>query len=124
MKPFTFEELCGAGLVLSGFACVILTIVLRLVTVRKLLRNPATRDRLGLPLYPGWQTLNVSAALSWPLCIGRWFDQRPMPIFRAHAQTLYAQTSTRDRILARACYATQVFCVACLVVGLVHRWLR
>lgn len=44
--------------------------LLRLITVRRLLRDPRTRNRLGLDIFAGWQTLNVATTLSWPRAAG------------------------------------------------------
>lgn len=89
--------------------------LLRLITVRRLLRDPQTRNRLGLDIFPGWQTLNVATTLSWPRAAGRYFDSRPLAMFRAHSQTVYAHTNLLDRCLARLCYGSQVLIVVLLL---------
>lgn len=107
----------GIAIVLCEGVCVISFLLLRLITVRRLLRDPRTRNRLGLDLYPGWQTLNVASTLSWTRAKGRYFDSRPLAVFRAHSETVYAHTNLLDRCLARACYTSQML-ICALLVGL------
>ncbi|WP_018913841.1 hypothetical protein [Thiomonas sp. FB-6] len=95
-------------------------VLLRLVTVRRLLRDPRTRYRLGLDIFPGWQTWNVASTLSWSRAAGRYFDSRPLAMFRAHSQTVYAHTRLLDRCLARLCYGSQILFVVLVAVAAMH----
>ena len=47
----------------------ILFVIFGQVTVRKLRKNPETRDRLGVSLVSGWDIVNVAGALALPRVI-------------------------------------------------------
>lgn len=93
------------------------------LTVRRLRRNPQTRQCLGFPLYPGWQLMSAAAALSVPRRVARRRDRGRFALFRAQSDTLYAHTSTRDRLLARCCYWSHLlFCLLILLSGCTVAW--
>ncbi len=123
MRPLDFELVCALGFMAILAWITVAFVLLWLVTVRRLRRNPRTRHCLGLDILPGWQIMNVASALSWPRAMGRHFDSRPLAALRAHSQTLYANTSSLDRCLARACYWPQILMMVWIVVFCLYDWL-
>ena len=71
------------------------------VTVRKLRKNPATKDKLGVEFASGWDILNVAGALSTPKWLRQRFSRSKLSFLVADYQTLYENTSCFDRVLAR-----------------------
>ena len=123
MRPLDFELFSALGIMATLAWITVASVLLWLVTVRRLRRDPRTRHSLGLDIFPGWQTMKVASALSWPRAMGRRFDSRPLAALRAHSQTLYANTSRLDRCLARACYWPQILMMVWMVVFCLYDWL-
>lgn len=119
MRPPTFGALCGAGFLITWMLWGIVFVVFGQVAVWRLRRDPATRHRLGMEFYPGWDIMNVPAALAWPQRTARWFDRRPLALRRADSQALHQHTSTLDRLLASICYPLQLAgCAWLIALGL------
>lgn len=90
-----------------------------LVTVRKLLRNPATRDALGIPIIlTGGYTGNVAQAFGCPQVLLRITARGPLRVLDADRELVLQHTNRLDGILGRLCFwifmlagtATIVFC--------------
>lgn len=79
----------------------ILFLIFAQVTVRKLRKNTATRNQLGVEFMSGYDTFNVASALSTPRWLRKIFARSPLAFLAADYQTLYDNTSLFDRILAR-----------------------
>ena len=72
------------------------------ITVRKLRKNPKTKDELGMEFASGWDILNVAQALSLPKQVVRRLEKSPLSsVFLANTDTLYRCTTRFDRVLAR-----------------------
>lgn len=71
------------------------------LTVRKLRKNPKTKDLLGASFASGWDVLNVAHALSVPRMLGQKFERGALAGLYANSTVLYENTSLADRILAR-----------------------
>ena len=99
-----------AGTLLQG----ILLVILGQVTVRKLRRNPATRNYLGMEYLPGWDILNVSIALARPRRWAELVENGPLGFLHARSQRIRAHTTRLDRVLARMHFWSFVF--AALVI--------
>ncbi len=88
---------CGmAGLVLSLF----LYVVFGQITVRKLRKNPKSKDQLGMEFVRGWDILNVAGALSLPRWINLKLRETPLSFMYADADLLDKHTNWFDRVLA------------------------
>ncbi len=78
-------------------------------TVRKLRKNPETKDHLGLEFASGWDILNVAKALALP----KWFNEKlegtPLSFLYADSDLLCKYTTKFDRILARVFYLFYFF---------------
>ncbi len=83
-------------------------------TVRKLRRNPATKDALGIEFVSGWDILNVALALTTPRRILHKIKESPLKAFRSDADLLYLYTTRFDRILARLLYSSLIITVLAL----------
>ena len=90
------------------------------VTVRKLRKNPETKDVLGIEFVSGWDILNVAMALGLPGKFCRQTKLSPFGMLHADPDVLYEHTTRFDRILARlylipATFATILLLVLCLM---------
>ncbi len=80
----------------------ILFVMLGQITVRKLRRNPATKDWLGIEFLSGWDIVNVSFALASPRGLDDRLENGPLAPLYANARVLRSHTTRLDRVLARA----------------------
>ncbi len=74
-------------------------------TVRKLRKNPATKDALGIEFVSGWDIINVAQALALPKKYGQWLNKGflgkgVLGLLHANAEVLYEHTNRFDRIMA------------------------
>ena len=92
------------------------------VTVRRLRKDPATRDCLGVEFMHGGDIGNVARALGWP----RWMQERSergaLGFMLARSQVIRQHTTRLDRALGRACFWSVMLSGAftillCLVIG-------
>ncbi len=105
-------ELILFAISLSGiFVAMLLYVVLGQVTVRKLRKNPQTKDELGTEFMSGWDILNVAGALAFPRWLNRKFRNNLLGGLYANADLLYKHTTMFDRALAVIFYVTWVFSV-------------
>ena len=79
----------------------ILLVLFGQITVRKLRKNPATRDHLGVELMSGWDIFNTAWALSKPKSWLKVSEEGPFSFMHAKSSLLYQHTTRFDRILAR-----------------------
>ncbi len=87
------------------------------VTVRKLRKNPQTKNELGIEFVSGWDILNVAQALTIPRKLMPKFNkkQSALSAFYANTELLYKHTNRSDRILARILYVSFVLCGASVI---------
>jgi hypothetical protein len=114
-------KLLAIPAVLAFFAC-FLYVLFGQITVRKLRKNPETKDQLGFELASGWDILNVAAALSRPKWITNKYKKSRLSSFAASSDTLYQNTTLFDRILARVFWFSYVISGSCLILILVLNW--
>ena len=100
-----FSKLFGIAFAV-GLVGITLYVVFGQVTVRKLRKNPATKDHLGIEFASGWDILNVAQALSLPRKLVQKMESNPFPFLVANSELLYKHTSKLDRFLARLFYWT------------------
>ena len=86
------------------------------VTVRKLRKNPETKDHLGISLASGWDIVNVANAFCEPKCYRERVKKSPMAVFSADYDLLYKHTTLLDRLLARAFMCLWVGSGVCLIL--------
>ena len=86
------------------FLALILYVVFGQITVRKLRKNPETRDALGIEFAGGWDIINVAQALSIPRSWSRKLQGSPLSALYANADILYENTTRFDRLLAAIFY--------------------
>lgn len=96
----TYDNLLGIA-VLFMFIAGLVYLVFGQVTVRKLRKNPETRDKLGLEFASGWDTLNVAGALSRPKWLSERLRKSTLSFTAADERPLYTHTNLFDRCLAR-----------------------
>lgn len=88
--------------------CVLLGLVLYVVfgqvTVRRLRKNPATKNALGLEFASGWDVINAAQALSLPKAITNKLENSSLSPMYANSNLLRQSTTLSDRILAAVFY--------------------
>lgn len=94
----------------------ILFVIFGQVTVRKLRKNPATRDMLGFEWVSGLDIFQVASALTRPARLSRRLERGALRWYFADSRTLRAHTTRLDRILGRACYGMFWFSGVCTVI--------
>lgn len=86
---------------LGVFVTSILFVLFGQLTVRKLRKNPATKNSLGVSLANGWDILKVAKSLSVP----QWYRERvkksSLSALEADYELLYENTTKFDRALAK-----------------------
>jgi len=78
-------------------------------TVRKLRKNPETKDALGIEFASGWDILNVAKAFAMPKVITRKWKKSPQSAFYADIDLLFKHTSKFDRYLGTVFYWVYAF---------------
>jgi hypothetical protein len=106
-----FSLLLAIDVCIAIIAC-ILFVFFGQTTVRKLRKNPETKDVLGIEFVSGWNIFNVAQALALPRKYARWRNKAPFGMLHADADLLYKHTTRFDRILAK------VFFVPWMAAGL------
>ena len=86
------------------FLVIILFVLFGQVTVRKLRKNPKTKDELGMEFVSGWDIINVAQALAMPKFIMRKFKNTSLSILYADTDLLYKHTNAFDRLLGSVFY--------------------
>ena len=106
-------------LAMAFIAC-ILFVIFGQITVRKLRKNPSTKQALGIEFASGWDILNVAQALSLPAALEKKLKNRA---FHANADLLYKHTTIFDRVLARMFFSLFVFSALGLFILMVLNWI-
>ena len=94
----------------------ILFVVFGQTTVRKLRKNRATKDALGIELLSGWDILNVASALTLPKKVIRLLKNSPLSGMRADSVVLYKYTTRFNRILAKVIYSLLVSTALAMII--------
>jgi hypothetical protein len=108
-----------------GFIACILFVIFGQVTVRKLRKNPETKQALGMEFASGWDIINVASALSLPKAIVQRVKRNSESMglgFAADPDILYKHTTMVDRVLARLFYWTWFFSGTGLIILMVLNW--
>ena len=101
------SQLMGWAALLMVISAVLL-VLFGQITVRKLRKNPETKDSLGISLASGWDIINVASALCAPKCYRERVKNSPLIAFSADYDLLYKHTTLFDRILGRAFWGLTV----------------
>ncbi len=93
-----------ALIVLFGFISMILYLIFSQITVRKLRKDPDTKDALGIEFVSGWDSFNVAQALALPQFITDKLKQSPISSLYANTDILNAHTNNVDKTIASIFY--------------------
>lgn len=93
----------------SSFVVAILYVVFGEITVRRLRKNPETKEALGLDFVGGRDIVSVAIALSVPRRLNRKARRSKIYFMFADADVLYQYTNPVDRVLARLFTSLFVF---------------
>ncbi len=107
----------------TGFIACVLFVIFGQVTVRKLRKNPETKQALGIEFASGWNILNVAQALALPQSVAQKIRRRSMGL-EADPDVLYRYTTTFDRVLARIFYILFVFSGSGFAILVILNWLQ
>ncbi|WP_200897976.1 hypothetical protein [Arsukibacterium sp. MJ3] len=98
-----FSQLLGFVAIFMLIAC-ILYVVFGQVTVRKLRKNPKTKDALGLEYASGWDIINVAQAFSLPRSWTKKIENSRFSFMYANATILFENTTKLDQVLGFVFY--------------------
>lgn len=87
----------------------ILYVIFGQLTVRKLRKNPETKDELGFDFVSGWDILNVAQALAMPKVFMQKLKNTPLSGFYADIDLLRKHTNRFDVVLAAIFYWLFIF---------------
>lgn len=93
-----FSQLLGFVAIFMFISC-ILYVVFGQITVRKLRKNPKTKDALGVEFASGWDIINVAQAFSLPRSWTKKIEDSKYSFMYANATVLYENTTRFDHIL-------------------------
>ncbi|WP_404338582.1 hypothetical protein [Pseudoalteromonas mariniglutinosa] len=93
------REIWVAILILASITSGILYVAFGQITVRKLRKNPKTKDALGLECVSGWDIINVAQVFSLPRRWVRKIESSKFSCMYAHSTVLFENTTKFDRVL-------------------------
>lgn len=114
MNPFEFYFFSFAFI--TAFLAAIFFVIFGQITVRKLRKNPQTKEQLGIELASGWDILNVASALALPRWLNKKYKNSSLSFLYADAEILDRYTTRFDRVLARIFYSLFVFSGSSLII--------
>lgn len=91
-------------LILSTILTGILFVLFGQISVRKLRKNPKTRDALGLEYVSGWDVINAAQALAFPISWSRKLEGSRLSFMYANSKLLQENTNRLDRFLGAVFY--------------------
>lgn len=111
----TFSNLLGICFlfVLIGW---VLFILFGQITVRRLRKNPVTRNRLGLELASGWDIFNVAGAMCRPQWLSNRLRHSTLSFTAADERPIYENTNWFDRLLGRTMFIMLMGAVSVMMV--------
>lgn len=86
------------------FIALILYVIFGQVTVRKLRKNPETKDALGTEFASGWDIINVAQALAIPRAWSKKLGSSQLSSLYANSEILFQHTTKLDRVLGAIFY--------------------
>jgi hypothetical protein len=111
----TFSTLLGICFlfVLIGW---VLFVLFGQITVRRLRKNPETRDKLGLEFASGWDIFNVAGAMCRPQWLSERLRRSTLSFTAADERPIYENTNWFDRLLGRTMFIMMMGAVAVMLV--------
>lgn len=104
----TFSQLLAVVFFFMFIAC-LLFVIFGQATVRKLRKNPKTRDALGLEYVSGWDIINVAQALALPRSWINKLEESRLSFMYANTKILLENTNRFDRLLGAIFYWILMF---------------
>lgn len=98
-----FSQLLGINALFVFFGLV-LYVVFGQITVKRLRKDPATKQALGLGFASGWDIINVAQAISLPRAITKKLESSAISTMYANSAVLRQHTTRAERILAAVFY--------------------
>jgi len=98
------------------FIAMILFVIFGQTTMRKLRKNPKTKDELGMEFASGWDIFNVAGALALPRWLNSKLRNSPLASLYANAELLDENTNIYDRTLATLFYILFTFSITTLMM--------
>lgn len=98
-----FAKLLAIPAVLGFIAC-ILYVLFGQITVRKLRKNPETKNALGIEHVSGWDIINVAQALAFPKILSQKLEHSKLSFMYANASVIHDHTTKFDRFLGALFY--------------------
>jgi hypothetical protein len=99
-----------------GLIAWILFVIFGQVTVRKLRKNPETKEALGIEFVSGMDIFNVAMALTLPKKEAKSLNKSVFNFLHPDPDLLYKHTTRFDRILARVFFIPFMFAGFSLIV--------
>ncbi|WP_417548058.1 hypothetical protein [Marinobacter segnicrescens] len=111
----TFSTLLGICFlfILIGW---VLFVLFGQITVRRLRKNPETRDKLGLDFASGWDIFNVAGAMCRPQWLSERLRRSTLSFTAADERPIYENTNWFDRLLGRTMFIMMMGAVAVMLV--------
>lgn len=119
-----FESSLFTVVFITGFISLILYVIFGQVTVRKLRKNPNTKDTLGIEFASGWDILNVAKAFSMPKVVTKKWKKSLKSAFYADIDLLYKHINKLDRILGAVFYWIYAFTGFSLILLVLLEWIK
>jgi len=91
-------------IIISSMVSGILYVAFGQITVRKLRKNPKTRDFLGVEYASGWDIINVAQAFAFPKAWAKKVENSKFSFMYANSSELYENTTKFDQILGFVFY--------------------
>jgi len=98
------------------FLDMFLLLIFASTTVRKLKKNPATKDALGFEFVSGYRIFTIAQALAWPQIITRKIQNKPLSFLHANSELLHKHTNKFDKTLAVLFYWPLAISVILLLI--------
>ncbi|MGY0565792.1 MAG: hypothetical protein ACW7DQ_20175 [Paraglaciecola chathamensis] len=87
-----------------GFFAAIFYVIFGQTTVRKLRKNPLTKERLGFEYVSGWDIINVAQSVSIPRRWSKKLENSPLSTLYANSEIIFDQTTKLDRLIGAVFY--------------------
>ena len=99
LKPYIMLPLF-----IAIFQTMIFWIAFGQFTVRRLRKNPKTKECLGIEFVSGMNIMGIAQMLSLPRSWVKALGKKPNSFLIANSEALYSNTTITDRVLARIFY--------------------
>ncbi len=98
------EGVIFAWILFCAFLTMVLFILFGQITVRKLRKNPKTKEDLGIEFASGWDIINVAQALALPSSWLKRIENSPLAFMEANSRVIRENTNKFDHILGAIFY--------------------